>query len=115
MNVTELLEEKGYKIDQFTAEEKQTYYKMLESVQNSQMTPEKLRTYIVSMREAVEKELVNEPTFIRVFLWKVENPKLIKLQARLQNYILLESFLLSPERAKEELEAMIGSLNELKT
>lgn len=110
MNVTQELEDAGIKIETLNSVERKTYEDMLNTVQSSQMTPEKLREYVVTMREAVEKELVNEPSFIRIFIFKVENPKLIKLQVRLQNYLLLESFLLSPKRAEEQLKAMVGNL-----
>lgn len=112
MNVTAQLEEKfGLKIDSLNSVEKETYFKMLDSVQEAQMTPEKLRLHIGSMRDAVIKELINEPEFIRVLgIFKVENRKQILLKARLQVYILLESFLLSPEKAKEQLESMIANV-----
>ncbi len=110
MNITDRLEEKGINIDTLNSAEKETYFKMLEDVQKAQMSPEKLSDYISGMREAVSKELANEPSFIRIFIFKVENPKLIKLQARLQNYILLESFLASPKRAEEALGSMISGI-----
>ena len=83
---------------------------MLETVQKAQLTPEKLSLYITSMREAVERELINEPEFIYIFIFKVENRKQILLKARLQNYLLLEAFLTSPQRAEEQLKAMVGNL-----
>ena len=108
MSITSQIEEKmGLKIESLNAEEKQTYFSMLDAVKDAQLTPEKLKAYISSMREAVAKELVSEPSFIRVFIFKVENPKLIKLQARLQNYLLLEAFLESPKKAEEQLQSMI--------
>ena len=110
MNVTEAIEKKGIKIENLTPDEQQTYFSMLDAVKQAQMTPDKLKEYVISMREAVAKELVNEPSFIRIFLFKVENPKLIKLQARLQNYLLLESFLISPAKAEEQLKSMIDSI-----
>lgn len=110
MNVTQELEDKGIKIEQLSPEEKQTYFSMLEMVQKSQMTPEKLKDYIVSMREAVTKDLVAEPEFIRIFIFKFENRKQILLKARLQNYMLLESFLSSPAKAEEQLKSMIGGI-----
>jgi hypothetical protein len=111
MNITEQIEEKlGIKIETLNAAEKETYFSMLTAVQKSQMTPEKLKEYISSMKDAVEKELINEPEFIRIFIFKVENRKQILLKARLQNYRLLESFLLSPEKAKEALEEMISNI-----
>lgn len=110
-NLTEEIEKKfGVTIDQLTPAEKETYFSMLEAVQKSQLTPEKLRDYITSMREAVAKELVNEPEFIRIFIWKFENRKQIFLKARLLNYILLESFLQSPSAARNQLENMIGQM-----
>ena len=111
MSITEQIEEKfGLKIENLNPMEKETYFKMVDAVQKTQMTPEKMKEYIVSMRDAVEREIVKEPTFIRILLWKVENPNLIKLQARLQNYMLLETFLMSPEKAKQGLEDMVSGL-----
>lgn len=111
MSITSEIEERmGLKIEQLNAEEKQTYFSMLDAVKDAQLTPEKLKDYIASMRDAVAKELVTEPSFIRVFIFKVENPKLIKLQARLQNYLLLESFLESPQKAEEQLQNMVSNI-----
>lgn len=106
----ELEEKYGFDVDTLNSTEKDLFFKMLEDVQKSQISIEKLREYYVAMRDSIERELVNEPTFIRLFLFKVENPKLIKLQARLHNYMLLESFLISPERAKQQLENALGNL-----
>lgn len=110
MSLTEKLEEKGIDIDKLNAVEQETYFKMLEAVQNAQMTPEKLKGYISAMREAVTSDLVKEPEFNYVFIFKVFNRRQIYLKARLQNYILLESFLLSPEKAKQTLEDMIANV-----
>lgn len=111
MNITEQIEKKfGITIDQLNDLEKETYFKMLETVQKSQLTPERLREYITSLREAVEYELVKEPEFHYIFVFKVPNRNQILLKARLQNYLLLEGFLLSPQRAKEQLEGMISNI-----
>jgi len=110
MSVTQRLEEKGIKIETLTSAERETYFKMLEEVRSTQLTPEKLRDYILSMRDAVERELINEPEFIRVFIFKFENRKQILLKARLQNYMLLESFLNSPQKAQEAIEAMVNNI-----
>jgi hypothetical protein len=111
MSITEQIEEKfGLKIESLNALERETYNKMLEAVQKAQIDHLKLREYIISMRDAIERELINEPEFIRIFLWKVENRKQILLKARLQNYMLLESFLISPERAKQQLEDMVAGM-----
>lgn len=111
MGLTDQIEERlGVNIEKLNADEQQSYFTMLETVQKAQLTPEKMRDYIISMRSAVEMELINEPEFIRVFIFKFENRKQILLKARLQNYMLLEAFLISPQRAQEQLESMIKNL-----
>ena len=111
MSLTSAIEEKlGFSIDKLEPDEKATYLKMLDEVEQSRMTPEKLRDHIISMRIAVEQQLINEPEFIRIFIFKFDNRKQILLKARLQNYILLESFLMSPERAKQQLESAISNV-----
>ena len=112
MSLTSEIEEKfKLKIEDLNAAEKETYFKMLEVVQNSQMSPEKLKEYISSMREAVTKELIDEPEFNYILIFKIPNRRQILLKARLKNYMLLESFLDSPIKAQEALEGMIGNLS----
>lgn len=110
MSLTDKLEEKGIDIDTLNSVERETYFKMLEEVQKAQMTPDKLKSHITTMRESVTQELIKEPEFNYIFIFKVPNRKQILLKARLQNYILLESFLLSPEKAKQALEDMISNV-----
>lgn len=110
MSITDRLEEQGIKIEELNAVEQETYSKMLEEVQKSQLTPEKLKAHISGMREAITKELVDEPEFNYIFIFKVANRRQIYLKARLKNYVLLESFLNSPQKAKEVLESMINNI-----
>jgi len=110
--IDQLEEKYGFKVENLNSAEKATFFEMLDSVTKSVMTPEKLRDYVVAMRDAVEREMVKEPTFIRIFIFKFENPKLIRLQARLQNYMLLESFLISPERAKKAYDEAVARIRE---
>jgi hypothetical protein len=108
--IEELEKKFGFKVDELSPAEKETFFKMLENVSKAAMTPEKMRDYISLMRESVEKQIVKEQTFIRIFLFKVENPNLIRLQARLENYLLLEAFLVSPKKAKDMLEEAISNV-----
>lgn len=111
MSLTDKIEDKlGIKIEKLSPQEKETYFSMLDIVNKSQITPEKFRDYIISMKESVEKELVKEPEFKRIFIFKVENRNQIYLKARLHNYMLIEAFLISPEKAKERLEDMVGNI-----
>ena len=111
MSLTSEIEEKfNLKIDELNSLEKETYFTMEKAVHETQISPEKLRDYIVEMRTSVEKELIDEPEFNRIFIFKFENRKQIYLKARLKNYMLLEAFLLSPEKAKQALEDMVSGM-----
>jgi len=90
--------------------ELKTLLDMQSSIQRGQVSVESTRQYLASMRDAVEKELIDEPEFIRIFIFKVENRKQIYLKARLKNYMLLEAYLSSPERMKEMMENMVANI-----
>ena len=116
MSITSQLEEKfGLQIDKLNTVEKETCFKMLKEVQKAQIDQTKLREYIIEMKHAVERELINEPEFIRIFIWKFENRKQILLKARLQVYMLLEGFLVSPEKAKQALDDMVEGMMPVKS
>lgn len=108
--IDQIEEKLGLKFEDLNSLEKETFEKMLEDVQKAKLTPEKLKDYITQMREAVTSELVREPEFIRVFIFKVFNRKQVLLKARLQNYILLESFLDGPRKAKEALDQALSNI-----
>src|SRR5690606_8694110 len=111
MSITQDIEEKlGIKIDSLKPVEKETYFSMLQEVQKAQLSPEKMRDYISKMKDAVEKDLIDEPEFTRFLIFKFENRRQVFLKARLQNYRLLESFLMSADRAKQELENVVGNI-----
>ena len=100
----QFLQKLGLKYDDLNSTEKETYRAMAESLSQSQITPERLKDYILQMKMSVEHELIDEPEFMFIF----PNRKHLLLKARLKNYILLESFLLSPDKAKKAIENAIG-------
>ena len=111
MSITSELETKfGIRIETLNAVEMETYTKMLEAVQKAQINQVSLKEYVVRMRESVERELIKEPEFKWIFIFRVPNRKQIMLKARLQNYLLWEAFLVSPEKARERLEEMIQGM-----
>ena len=103
MSVTDELEEKGVNIEKLTADEKQTYFTMVDAVRQSQLSIEKIRDYIIQMRSAVEQELTK---------CDLESKQDLFLKARLKNYMLLESFLISPEKAKAAYDNMVSTIKE---
>lgn len=102
MSLTDEIEEKfNTKIEKLNDVEKDTYFKMLQDVQEAQLSTEKLKDYISSMRGAVENELVKTNLDVQDDLF---------LKARLKNYMLLEAFLTSPDKARSALEGMISKV-----
>jgi len=96
----DILQKIGLKYEDLTVVERETLFSWLNAMGKNALTIENVKTYIVSMRDAVEQELT------QVGL-NDEKDKLLK--ARLRNYMLLEAFLTAPEKAKKALEkAMSG-------
>lgn len=108
--IDQLEEKYGFKFEKLSAAEKESFLQGMNMAATSQITPEKMRTYVTSMREAVEKELVVEPEFNYIFIFKIPNRKQIFLKARLMNYLLLEGFLGTPERAKQAFEDAVSNM-----
>ena len=82
--------------------ERETLNKWLDTLSKNQITVEGIKIYIQNMRYSVEMELT------KTGLNKQEDTF---LKARLRNYMLLEAFLVGPEKAKEQL---VKNLKELK-
>jgi hypothetical protein len=110
MMIDSILEKFNLKFEDLTSVERETFLTWLDALQKNQLSLEKVREYIHTARSAVEEQLVNEPEFIRIFLFKVENRKQIFLKARLRNYMLIEAFLSSPDKAKEAIERALASI-----
>ena len=101
----QLLEKVGLKYEDLDTPghsgEKEQLNLWLEALSNNQITVEKIKSYIVEMKSAVEMELTKSSL----------NPKEdMFLKARLKNYLLLEAFLFTPERAKEQLERNLKNI-----
>ena len=103
----DLLAKYKVKYEDLKPAEKETLFQMVNDAEQSRLTPEKLLIYISGMRAIVSELLINEPEFNYIFIFKVPNRKQILLKARLQNYILLETFLERPEKARKLLEKTI--------
>lgn len=99
--VDDLLGKIGLKYEELRPIERETLNSMLAAIDKGGITPEKLKEYVKTMREAVENDLTKSD------LGKKDD---LFLKARLRNYLLLESFLISPEKAREQLEKAISNL-----
>jgi hypothetical protein len=97
----EILQRVGLKYEDLRADERETLNSWMESLQQSSLTTEKIKEYIKSMRDSVETELTTT---------EHNSTQDLFLKARLRNYMLLEAFLSTPEKAKKALDRAVSSL-----
>lgn len=98
--IDKLLEKYNLKYEDLEKSERETLNTWLNALSQNELTVVKVKDYISSMRSQVEQELSTTG---------FNNTQDIYLKARLRNYILLEAYLSTPEKAKEALEkALMG-------
>ena len=110
IDLDEILEKRGLSYDKLTAEEKETYHQMSEALNRGDLTLSRVKDSIAVMRSEVENDLVEEPEYLQVFIFKVRNLKNLYLKARLKNYLLIEALLTSPEKAQRAIEQQLGAM-----
>jgi hypothetical protein len=101
MGIDDILERYGLKYEDLIEEEKKTLNKWMNDLNSSELTLDSVKLYISQMKLAVEEELTKAEN---------NNKQDTYLKARLRNYMLLESFLDTPKRAKKALESAISSI-----
>jgi hypothetical protein len=99
--IDDTLEKVGLKYEELKPQEKETLNTWMEALQKSQLSVEKIKDYVSSMKDAVEMELTKA---------NVGKKDDLFLKARLRNYMLIESFLSTPEKAKEQIENAIQGI-----
>lgn len=108
--LSQLLKDKGIDYESLNSAEQATLENWLQAVQQSELTPEKIRQHLELMRNGVVEELVTseEPKHF----WHVLhlNRRRAVLEARVRNYTMLIAFLSGPEKAKKALEEAIKRL-----
>jgi len=96
----EFLKKLGLKYENLNSEERDTYTSWLKALQQGNLTTERVKEYISSLRSNVENQLT------RFDVGKNED---IYLKARLRNLILIEAMMATPERAKRALEQALAN------
>jgi len=120
----EILQRAGLNYDDLTSAERDTLGQWTKSLQEKRLAVPQVQDYIRSMRSAVETELTEEqsdpsnwfgimalfiPFYGVVKKW-YHDKKTLGLQARLKNYMLLEAFLDTPEKARKALDQAVAGL-----
>jgi hypothetical protein len=109
--IDDILKKHNVKYEILTPDEKEVLFKLVADAEQSKLTPEKMLFHVSTLRLLVEEALINEPEFNYIFIFKVPNRKQILLKARLQNYMMFETFLQRPEKARKALEQSIANVN----
>lgn len=104
MVIDNLLEKIGVKYEDLSSEEKETYKKWLSVLDTKPLTIEDVKFYLEQAKNNVSMELADCDEFDRFGPFKWVSRKHVGLKARLKNYLLLEAFLQSKEKAKNSLE-----------
>ena len=99
--IDEILKRYNLKYEDLDKSERETLHSWMEAIDKNKLTLEGVKSYISSMRDSVEVELTKIGH---------NSKEDIFLKARLRNYMLLEAFLSTPEKAKQALERSLASL-----
>lgn len=101
--IDEILERLNLKYEDLNQTERDTLHQWLEQLSDKKLTLDDVRGYIQQMMFAVQQDLTEA---------RHGQKKDLLLKARLKNYMLLEAFLDSPEKAKKRLEAHLTTLGQ---
>lgn len=112
MNIDEILSKVGIEEKDLKVAERDTLDRWVQALKQKATTVQSIKEYLEEARDIVEKELIHEPEFKRVFfgLIKVPNRNQILLKARLENYLLLLAFMISPEKAQAAMERALAGM-----
>jgi len=105
-----LLEKYDLKYEDLNELERDTLNNWLEAIEKNVVTVQSIKEHIDSMKRSVETELAQEPEYKKILFFKVRNDKNVLLKARIRNYLILEAFLTSPEKAKQQLESALAGI-----
>ena len=92
-----ILEEQGLHYEDLNAVEKETYNRSNFNLQKLSVAD--VLTYVTDMKNSIALQLAGLAE---------DDAKNVLLKARLMNYILLESFLMRPEKAEEALRKQMA-------
>lgn len=84
--------------------EKETVTSWIAALEKNELTVDKVKDYLATMRASVAAELGNH--LVVSFEDRIKDAL---LKARLRNYTLLENFLQAPDKARKAMERAINS------
>jgi hypothetical protein len=99
--INQILEKVGLKYEDLNAVERETLSEWSEVLSKGSLSVDNVKTHIKSMRESVEKDLT---------VSDLNSKQDLLLKARLRNYMLLEAYLSTPEKAKQAIDRAIAGI-----
>ena len=119
----DILDSKGVVYEELEDDEKQTLERWMGNLEQNQLTVESIREHISAMKASVEDAMSEEQdnydwlTLVTLFIpifgvikkWYADRKRL-RLEARLKNYMLLEAFLMGPEKARKAIEKALATV-----
>lgn len=110
MEIQSLLERAGLTFDDLNKAERDTLFSWMEDLSKKTLTVEGVKHHVAGLVEAVQRELagIEEPKTLwgRLFQHKRD----LYLKARLKNYLMLQDFVTSPDRAQRWIEEQVKGL-----
>lgn len=100
-NILEEVVDKLGGYDKLNAAEAETYRSHLKIMEGRVLAVTDIKTFVRNMITSIERDLVEA---------KEGSDKSKNLKARLKNFLFLEQFIFSPEKAREALEKYYKSL-----
>lgn len=110
MKVSDLLEKFNLGLDDLNSAERQTLNDWLGKLQTKQLTLPDVQTYIAAMISGIERELAGLEAPPSIVSWLFNNRRTLYLRARLKNCLMLQDFMLGPERAKKWIETQLANV-----
>lgn len=107
--VEDLLKKHGATLEDLTRDEMDSFFNILKATEQRQLDLPKVKVYLRDLITALENEYIatDEWDYFFFGLFRRENRKHLFIKARLQNYLVLENLVTSPERAKRAMDEIL--------
>src|SRR5437660_8726196 len=106
----QLLEKYNLTFEELNSAERATLLSWAEKLKTKTLTADDIKTHVASLITAVEKELAGLETPTSFWLWLFGAKRDVYVKARLKNYLMLQDFLLGPERARQFVETHLQNM-----
>lgn len=110
--VENLLKQHNASLDDLSQDEMNAFFNLLKQAESKELDLPKFKVVLRDLITALEREFVvtDEWEYFFFGVFRRENRKHLYIKARLDNYLILENILSSPERARRAMEEVIERL-----